>query len=176
MTDLISIAFEDIHEADKVLVELNRLQKEYLVDIADSVVVTRNPDGRINLKQSFNLVGAGAASGGLSGAVWGTLVGLLFLSPLAGLAAGAVVGAGAGALSGSLVDYGIDDKFIRSVGETLPPDSSALFILVRKIQPEKVLAELSRFPGKVLKTSLAPDDERRLQEALSDAMRSHSSV
>jgi len=175
MTDLVAISFADMHEADRVLVELNRLQKEYLVDLADAVVVIRQPDGKINLKQSFNVVGAGAASGGLSGAVWGTLVGLLFLNPLAGLAAGAVVGAGAGALSGSLVDYGIDDKFIRSVGETLAPGSSALFILIRKIRPEKVLDELAKYPGgKVLKSSLPPDQERRLEEALSKAAKSEN--
>ncbi len=169
MTDLIAISFDDMHEADQVLVELNRLQKEYLIDLADAVVVIRHPDGKINLKQSYNLIGAGAASGGISGALWGTLVGMLFLNPLAGLAAGAVFGAGAGALSGSLVDYGIDDKFIASVGETLTPGSSAIFLLVRRAQPEKVLAELSRFNGKVLRSSLAPDKERRLEEALSKA-------
>ena len=42
-----------------------------------------------------------------------------------------------------MTDYGIDDDFIRSLGETIPANSSALFILVRKAQPEKVLAELS---------------------------------
>ncbi|MCO5734744.1 DUF1269 domain-containing protein [Rhizobium sp. SSA_523] len=171
MTNLIAIAFDNINDADHVLTELNRLQKEYLVDLEDAVVVTRDQGGKINLKQSFNLVGASAATGGISGAIWGTLVGLLFLNPLPGLAAGSVVGAGAGALSASLVDYGIDDNFIRSVGETLSPDSSALFILVRRIQPEKVIAELSKLPGKVIKSSLSPDEERRLQTALSSGLK-----
>jgi uncharacterized membrane protein len=43
-----------------------------------------------------------------------------------------------------------------------------LFVLVRKAQPEKVLAELSNFKGDVLRTSLSPDQEARLQAALSD--------
>ena len=71
----------------------------------------RQPDGKINLKQSINLVGVGAASGGLSGAFWGSLAGLLFLNPLVGFAVGRLVGAGSGTLSGSLVDYSIDDNF-----------------------------------------------------------------
>lgn len=167
MSDLVAIAFEDSQEADRVLMDLNRLQTEYLVDLDDAVVVIRQPDGKINLKQSVNLVGAGAASGGLSGALWGTLVGLLFLNPLAGFAIGGVVGAGAGALSGSLVDYGIDDNFIRSLAENLTPDSSALFVLVRKVQPEKVLEELAPYKGKIIRTSLSPDQEARLQEAIS---------
>jgi uncharacterized membrane protein len=83
------------------------------------------------------------------------LVGLLFLNPLAGFAVGGLVGAGAGALSGSLIDYGIDDNFIRSLAQDLKPDSSALFLLVRKVQPHRVLAELSHFRGHVLRTPFA---------------------
>ena len=132
------------------------------------MIAIRQSDGKVRLKQSINLVGAGAASGGLSGALWGSLIGLLFLSPLAGFALGGVIGAGTGALSGSLMDYGINDDFIRSLGEKMKPDSSALFVLVRKAQPEKVLAELSNFKGDVLRTSLSPDQEARLQAALSD--------
>jgi hypothetical protein len=45
----------------------------------------------------------------------------------------AAVGAGSGARSGALSDYGIDDQFIRSVGATLEPGSSALFVLVRGV-------------------------------------------
>ncbi|MBX6740464.1 MAG: DUF1269 domain-containing protein, partial [Acetobacteraceae bacterium] len=147
MAELVVVGFDNPHEADHALTELARLQREYLVDLEDAVVAIRGPDGRLQLKQSLDLVGAGAASGGLWGAMWGSLVGLLFLNPLLGLAAGAALGAGAGALSGSLADYGINDDFIRSIGNTLQPNSSALFVLVRKVQPEKVLAELSRFRG-----------------------------
>ena len=92
---------------------------------------------------------------------------MMFLNPVAGFLIGGVFGAGGGALSGSLTDYGINDDFIRSLGETIPANSSALFILVRKAQPEKVLAELSDVKGKVLRTSLSPAQEQQLQKALS---------
>ena len=167
MSDLVVIGFDNPHEADRVLTDLNRLQKEYLVDLEDAVIATRDPDGKLRLKQSIDLVGAGAASGGLWGAMWGSLVGLLFLNPLIGMAAGVALGAGAGALSGKLADYGINDDFIRSVGEAVQPGTSALFILVRKIQPEKVLAAMSHVRGRVIRSSLSPEQERRLQEALS---------
>ena len=127
----------------------------------------RRPDGKVQLKQSVNLMGMSAASGGLWGALWGTLVGMLFLNPLMGFALGTMVGAGTGALAGALVDYGINDDFIRELAKTLKPNSSALFILVRKMQPEKVLSDLSKFRGRVLRTSLSPEQEARLQEALS---------
>ena len=135
MSDLVAIAFDKPEEADRVLTELVRLKKEYLIDLEDAVVVIRQPDGVVNLKQSVNLLGIGAATGGLRGALWGTLVGLLFLNPLAGFAVGGLVGAGAGALSGSLIDYGIDDNFIRSLAQDLKPDSSALFCWFAKRSP-----------------------------------------
>jgi len=166
MSELVAVSFDNVDEADHVLNELTQLEKEHLVDLEDAVVVIRRADGKVFLKQSYNLVGQGAAYGGLSGAAWGTLVGLLFLNPLIGFAVGGLAGAGAGALSGAVVDYGLDDKFVRSVGETLAPATSALFVLVRKAQPEKVIAELSKFKGTIIKSSLSPADEKRLQEAI----------
>jgi uncharacterized membrane protein len=167
MSDLIVVGFDSTDEADKVLLKLGSLKKEYLIDLEDAVVVVRDETGKVHLKQSLNLTAIGATSGLLSGSLWGGLVGLLFLNPLAGFAIGGAIGAGTGALSGSLADYGIDDNFIKSLGETIPNNSSALFVLVRKVQPEKVLAELTGLRGKVIKTSLSPEQETRLQEALS---------
>jgi len=169
MAELVVVGFDNPNDADRVLTELTRLKKEYLIDLEDAVVAIRDADGAVRIKQSVNLVRMGAASGGLSGAVWGGLIGLLFLNPLAGFAIGGMVGAGSGALSGSMIDYGIDDEFIKSLGATLKPDSSALFLLIRKSQPEKVLAELSGFKGRVLRSSLSPEQEAKLQAALSRA-------
>lgn len=166
MSELVVIGFDTPHEADRVLTELARLKRAYLIDLEDAVVAIRDPDGSVRIKQSINLVGLGATQGGLSGALWGSLVGLLFLNPLIGFAVGGALGAGTGALTGSMVDYGIDDDMIREIGNTLKPDTSALFLLIRKVQPEKVLAELSGFKGRVIRSSLSPDQENRLQAAL----------
>lgn len=169
MSELIVVGFDEAGGADRVLGELQRMQKEYLVDLEDAVVVSREADGKLRMKQSVDLIGAGAATGAVWGSLWGTLVGLLFLNPVLGLATGVALGAGAGALSGALADYGIDDAFIRKLGETLQPSTSALFVLVRKMQPEKVLAEMSRFRGRVIRSSLSPEQEARLQAALAGA-------
>jgi uncharacterized membrane protein len=167
MSELLVVAFDDPAEADRVLTTLSRLRREYLLDLEDAVVAIRDPDGRVQIKQSISMVGRAASYGTISGALWGSLIGLLFLNPLAGMVLGGAVGAGTGALSGSLVDYGINDDFIREIGATLKPDSSALFLLIRKAQPEKVLAELQGFSGQILRSSLSPEQEARLQAALS---------
>lgn len=167
MSELIVVGFNNANDADRVLTQLGRLRREYLIDLEDAVVAIRDPDGKVHIKQSISVLGRSVSYGTLSGALWGTLVGLLFLNPLAGMAIGGVVGAGTGALSGSLIDYGINDDFIRDIGATLAPDTSAIFLLVRKAQPEKVLAELSGYRGRILRSSLSPEQEARLRAALS---------
>lgn len=175
MSELIVVAFENTDDADRVLTQLGRLRREHLIDLEDAVIAIRDAEGEMRVKQSISMVGQNATLGGATGALWGAFIGLLFLNPLAGLAVGGAVGAGTGALSGSLIDYGINDDFIREIGETLRPDTSALFILVRKAQPEKVLAELRGYNGRILRSSLSPEQEAKLQAALSrPEVESHS--
>jgi uncharacterized membrane protein len=159
MSDLVVIGFDDEHAAFEMRAALAKLQKEYLISMEDVVVVTKDEKGKVKLHQAVNLTAAGA----VGGTFWGMLIGLIFLNPLLG----AAVGAGAGAISGKLSDIGIDDKFMKELGETITAGSSALFVLVRKATPDKVLAELKGFRGKVLKTSLTEDKEEKLREVLS---------
>ena len=98
----------------------------------------------------------------MGGSFWGMLIGMIFLNPLLG----AAVGAGAGALSGKLSDVGISDKFMKELGESLTPGTSALFVLVRKATPDKVLEGLKGFKGKLIQTSLTKDKEEELRKVL----------
>lgn len=161
MSTLVVIGYDDVYKAEEVRLKLRKLQSEYLIDLEDAVVAVKDRDGKVKLHQAVNLTAAGAISGGF----WGTLIGMIFLNPLLGLA----VGAGAGAASGALTDLGINDQFMKDLAAALTPGSSALFVLVRKATPDKVLEELQGSGGKVLKTSLSHEDEARLQAALSAA-------
>lgn len=167
MSNLVVIGFDDQQKAEEVRLALLKMQKDYLIDLEDAVVAVKNQEGKIKLHQAVNLTAAGALSGGF----WGSLIGLLFLNPLLG----AAVGASAGAVSGALTDVGIDDQFMKELAASLQPGSSVLFVLVRKSTPDKVLEELSRYKGKVLKTSLSHEDEAKLQTALDSAKPSTAS-
>lgn len=158
MSHLIVVGFKDEFTADKALLELRELQKEHLVDLEDAAIVIRNKDGKIRIKQTQEL----AIDGALSGGFWGLLFGFIFFNPLLGWTVGVL----AGAVSGALTDIGIDDNFIRDLGNTIAPNTSAIFVLVRRATADKVLADLSKFEGKVLKTSLSNEDEAKLQIAL----------
>ncbi len=166
MGQLVVLGFDGISAADEVLNKVRSLKAQHLLELEDAVVVERDADGVVHMKQAVNLTRLGAASGGLSGAFWGMLVGLLFLNPLAGMAIGAGAGAGAGALSGSLMDYGVNDDFVKKLAETIPNNSSALFVLVRDATMDKIVSEIQQWNPRVLNTSLSNEQEARLVEAL----------
>ena len=160
MSNLVVIGFDDETTAFEMRAELAKMQKEYLIEMEDVVVVTKDEEDKVKLHQAVNLT----ASGAVGGTFWGMLIGFLFLNPLAG----AAVGAGAGALSGKLADIGINDQFMKDLGETFKPNTSALFVLVRKATPDKVLEGLKKFKGTVIQTSLTKDKEEELQKVLGD--------
>jgi len=158
MSNLVVIGFSDESTAFSMRAELIKMQKEYLLEMEDVVVVTKDEKDQVKLHQAVNLT----ASGAVGGSFWGLLIGFLFLNPIAG----AAVGAGAGALSGKIADIGINDKFMKDLGETFTSGTSALFVLVRKATPDKVLEGLKGFEGKIIQTSLAKDREEELRKVL----------
>ncbi|MBC7674621.1 MAG: DUF1269 domain-containing protein [Rhodoferax sp.] len=160
MSDLIVVAFKDEATAFEMRAELVRMQKEYLMEMEDVVIVTRTEGGEVQLHQAVNLT----ASGALGGGFWGAMVGMLFLNPLIG----AAVGAGAGALAGRAADIGINDDFMRDMGQSLEKGGSAVCVLVRKMTADKVLERLSAFRarGRVVQTSLSHDAEQQLRGML----------
>lgn len=157
MSELIVLTFEDEASAFQMRDKLLDLQKQQLITLSDAAIVTRKENGKPKVSQLTSLVGAGA----LGGAFWGMLIGLLFFAPWLGLAAGAL----GGALGGKMTDIGVDDKFIKEVGEKIEPGHSALFLLVEKSTPDKVLPELQSFNATVLQTSLSDEDEQKLRDA-----------
>lgn len=163
MSNLVAVVFDDETTAFDVRAQLLKMQKEFLIDLEDSVVVTRDLNGKTRLDQAVHLTAAGAVGGGF----WGMLIGMVFLNPLLG----AAVGATAGAISAKMTDIGIDDKMVKELTASLQPGSSALFVLVRRATADKVLEGLKQFAGKgkVLMSSLNKDEEHTLREALEKA-------
>jgi uncharacterized membrane protein len=158
MSTLIAIGYDNPYKAEEIRMKLQKMQQAYLIDLEDAVVAVKNAKGKIKLHQPTNLTALGAVSGGF----WGTLIGMLFLVPVAGL----VVGSAAGAVSGALHDVGINDKFMKDLAETLKPNTSALFVLVRSAMPDRVLEELRGTGGKILQASLSHEQTDRLQSTL----------
>ena len=159
MSNLFVIAFNNEYGAEDMRDALVNLQKQELIKLDDAAVVIRKLDGKVKIKQATSLVGAGT----LGGAFWGMLIGLLFLAPWLGLAVGAVTGG----LMGKFRDIGVDDKFIKEVGNSISPGNSAIFLLVRSAVADRIIPELRKYNGKIIQTSLSKEAEEHLREAFS---------
>jgi uncharacterized membrane protein len=158
MSDLVVIEFPTEAKAEEVRQKLLDMQKEYLIELSDAVIAIKQPNGQIKLNQLYHPAAAGAAAG----SIWGALVGLIFLMPLLG----AAVGAASGAIGGALTDVGINDQFMKDVAASLQSGNAALFLLIRKVTADKVLADLKGVGGKVLRTSFDHTKEEALRAAL----------
>ncbi len=161
MSNLVFIAFPTEQKAEEVRQKVLSLQREYLIELGDAVVVVKDDKGHVKLNQMINLTATGAASG----ALWGTLIGFIFLNPLIGTA----LGAASGALGGKFSDIGINDQFMKDAAEALQPNTAGLFLLIRKMTTDKVLADLKGVGGTLMQTSFDETKEAQLRAALSAA-------
>lgn len=159
MSNLIAIAYADKASAEQVAANLMEARKGHLVELDDLVLVEHRDNGKIKLHQP-SLAGAGA----LGGAAWGGLIGLIFLVPFFGMA----IGAASGAAAGALTDSGVDDKFMKDLGENLKPGSVAVVALVRNANMDKLLADV-KIPGTIIHSSLDEETETALADALKAA-------
>lgn len=161
MSTLVVVGYNDPFKAEEIRMKLQKMQAAYLIDMEDAVVAVKNAKGKIKLHQPINMTALGMATGGF----WGALIGMLFLMPILGLA----VGASMGAVSGALRDVGINDAFMKDLADTMKPNTSALFVLVRKSNPDRVMEELKGTGGKILHASLSHEEIDRLQNTLAEA-------
>ncbi|MET0512920.1 MAG: DUF1269 domain-containing protein [Thermoleophilaceae bacterium] len=157
MSTLVAIAYDDLDKAKEVMGTVGGLVKEHSLTLEDAVIVEHRANGKMKLHQP-SLAGLGAASG----ALWGGLIGLIFLMPLLGMA----VGAASGAAGGAMRDYGIDDNFMKELGNKLPEGGAAVFVLVKDATRDKVVPEIAKYGGQVIQSSLEDEAEASLQEAL----------
>lgn len=161
MADLVAIGYPDETTASLAAEEVQRLASELIIEPDAVAVIVRDKEGKYHVHTSHHPVGGGATWG----MFWGLLFGMLFFVPVFGMA----VGAGLGALFGKIEKSGIDKEFQQQVRDMLQPGTSALFVVVEKVTPDKAVEALRQYGGTVLKSSLSKDAESQLQEALHGA-------
>jgi uncharacterized membrane protein len=158
MADLIAIGYPDETTAVEAQHEAERLAHELIIQPDAIAAIVRRRDGKFKVHSTAQPV----AGGTMYGMFWGLLFGLLFFVPIFGMA----VGAGMGALMGKIEKAGVDKEFQRQVQAMLQPGTSALFLVVEKVTPDKATEALSRFGGTVLIASLSKEAEAELQAEL----------
>jgi uncharacterized membrane protein len=161
MATLVAIGYPDEHTAIEAEKTAQKLAKDLVLQPDAIAAIQRHPDGKFKVTTSHHGTGKGATWG----MFWGFFFGLLFFVPVFGMA----LGAGLGALFGKFDNAGIDSVFIDEVKDMVQPGTSALFLIVEEVEPDKAVEALSQYGGTVLKSSLSDDAQQRLQEALHGA-------
>jgi uncharacterized membrane protein len=161
MADLVAIGYPDETTALEAQAEAERLAHELIIQPDAIAAIVRHQDGKIKVHSSAHPVAGGTAYG----MFWGLLFGLLFFVPFFGMA----IGAGMGALFGKIEKTGVNKEFQKQVQDMLKPGTSALFMVIEKVTPDKAVDALSKYGGTVLKTSLSKEAEAELQAELGGA-------
>ncbi len=136
------------------------MEADLIIQADQVAAIVRDPEGKYHVHTTHG--GASAGGGAVWGGFWGLLFGLLFFIPFAGWA----MGAGLGALFGHMGEKGIDKAFQEQVRDQLKPGTSALFLVIEQVTPDKAVAALEQYGGTVIKTSLSDEDTKKLQDAL----------
>jgi|SRR5262245_21041149 len=160
MATLIAIAYPDETTAEQARKTVQGLERELVIQADQVAAISRDQEGKYHVTTTHG--GASTAGGAAWGGFWGLLFGLLFFVPVVGLA----LGAGLGALFGHLGEHAIDKEFQEQVRDQVKPGTSALFMIVEQVTPDKATASLSQYGGTVIKTSLSDEDTKKLQDAL----------
>lgn len=160
MATLLAIAYPDQGTAEQAMGTVNELEAELIIQAEQVAAVSRDLEGKYHVHTAHG--GASAGAGAWWGGFWGFLFGLLFFIPFAGLA----LGAGMGALFGHFGSKGIDKAFQQQVRDYVKPGTSALFMVIDQVTPDKAIAAMQQYGGTVIRTSLSDEDTKRLQEAL----------
>lgn len=157
--ELLAIVFQGETRAQEVLDAVNRLHHQGAVDLHNSAIITRNPTGKIAIHETNDFT---AAEGATGGAVLGAVIGLL----RGKLLGDALLGAGAGYLASKAIDLGFDDSFLKAIGDTLTPDSSALVLAIQFERLDEALQVLDQYHGHIIRQSLPADQAQKLVAAM----------
>ncbi len=158
MATLSVVKFSTPEGANQALGILDGLQKQNIIQVLDSAVVTW-PVGAKKPKTGQQTSTAGA--GALGGAFWGMLFGLIFFVPFLG----AAIGAAFGALAGSMADIGISDDFIKQTRDQVTEGTSAVFLLTQNAVVDRVAEAFKTLPPyELIASNLSAEEEAKLKD------------
>jgi uncharacterized membrane protein len=180
MAELIVVGFpKDMYRASEVLNTLQDMNNSLVVDLHDAVAVYRDYSGKLRVDQSYQMTsGEGAAWGGLFGGLLGAMLAAPFTAGASVAAAAAVaagsslsgvaLGATAGALDASnwKDSFGISEDFVQRVGTMVQPGDSAIFALLRTLDPKLVEEQFRGYGGTILRTTLSPEQRSKVEATL----------
>ena len=163
MADLIAIGYDDTTTAVQAMEEAERLAGDLIIEADAIAAIIRNQDGKLKTitnQHRWAVAPSLACSGACSSACCSSCRSSAWPSARGWARSWA-----------RSRNPGIDKQFQEQVREMLQPGTSALFIVFEKVTADKALDALSKFGGKVLKTSLSDDATKEINAELHGAVR-----
>ncbi len=161
-TDVLVAGYRDVDTATKDFDRLIELVKARQVSIEGAILVGRDADGEVVVRQTGDHLGR-------TGLAWGGGVGFLVGLAAPPLLAATVVGAAAGGIAGRFAKHKVETGLHDKIGEALKPGTAAILVMFEEDQRfavERILA------GALLR-SVAQSDKKgtaALKDSLAEAM------
>jgi uncharacterized membrane protein len=160
--NVLVVTFGEDPENDKnayqAVTDLKQLDLQGQVKIVDGVVVTRDLDGRVEVKSE---IGSDPYTGTAAGGMIGLLVGIIG-GPL-----GVLLGGATGVLVGSLFDIDdveTTDSVLSDISEQVHPTRTAVLAQVTEQSPEVIDTAMARLGGEVMRRAVV-DVEQEIAAA-----------
>jgi uncharacterized membrane protein len=160
---LFGISFDGLLRAQEFLMAMTRISAAGHLGMKDAVLVVKDDDGKVHVRETTDPQPARAAA---SGAMLAGFLGLLIAGPV-GWLAGLGIGAGAGAVTAHFVDLGIPDAWVDWFRDAVQEGTATVVVLADQVDMRVLEPEVHRFAGaKLVHTTLPVDALTRLQAAL----------
>ena len=157
-----AIGYDDPRRAEQLREEIRRLGEKHSLQVLDTALVVRYPDGSITCDGEPFIAAIHPSGRSFAGFLASLALGA---PPLTGAAVGALVGRPGGAAA----DVGIDDDFIREVEALIKPGTCALFVLDQEYDLAAILQGIEGLGGTVLKTNVNVERAKLIQSTLAAA-------
>jgi uncharacterized membrane protein len=157
LDNVLVVTFGEQPENDKnayqALTDLRQLDSQGQIKIADAGVVTRDLDGRVDIKSEVgNMPYEGTAGGGIVGLLVGIIGGPL----------GVLIGGTTGVLVGSLFDLddaSTSESVLAEISKQVRPTRTAVLAQVTEQSPEVIDNAMARLGGEVMRRPVVDVEE-----------------
>jgi uncharacterized membrane protein len=142
MEKMLMAIFDTAPQALKGVIDLNQLHRAGDITLYSTAVITKEPSGRISIKQASEREWNGTPLGFLTGVLVGTLGGPI----------GLAIGASIGGLTGLIFDLtkaGVSANFLAEASQALAPGKTALLAEIDEAGEAPVDVRLVKLGGHV---------------------------
>jgi uncharacterized membrane protein len=155
---LVAIAYADVSTAILAMEELEGCERDLVIRRDEMAAIVRDEEA-VFTTVSNAVITSEQPTWAM---FWGTLFATLFYVPFLGM----TFGSDLAPIIDEVRRSGPDPMFEDRIREAVAPGTSALFVLVEKVEPDTVVEALEGYGGTVLQAEISPEAEEMLQRTL----------